>query len=259
MSRWRRRARRAVLLLVVLSFVWGGVRLADPLANTSERRTVDASEPPAEIAYDAMMQTEDGNYAYVLWFGNETERERVAQVRVDTADRQFKVVEPADDGQRGVTYGDEGGTWHRNTVDGRWFATVVRSAGHGVFRKEGAVLDDADVSVVARNNSTVVVRVNDTAAAMLLDGDNISADREPRASLTLVVDRERGVLVRSVYRYSFLDGTDENATRQVSVVTREYRRWGAVDVERPVGLPYGFISTLNDLTDTCPGCEEGDG
>lgn len=261
MSQWCQRARLVVLVLVVISFAWGGVRLADPMPKSPEMRTVDASDPTARIAYDAMMQTVEGNYAYVLWFGNGTHRERAGTVRIDTADRQIAIVDQSGGNSQVEKYGGEEGAWKRFSTDAVWTPSTQLRTGQGVFGKEEAVLaSGADVSLVARNETSVVVRVNDTATALRLgeDGD-VSHRDDRRASLTLVVDRERGLLRRSVYRTSWLEEEGNTSTRRTSVVVRQYRRWGAVDVRRPAGLPYAFKTMLWDLTNRCPTCEEGDG
>lgn len=248
-----------MLALVVLSFVWGGVGLTDPMPKSPEMRTVDASAAPKHVAYEALRQTETGNYAFVLWFGNGTSREREARVRSDTADRQFATVYFREGTSEIVRYGDEGGTWFRRSDGGGWTPASRGWSGDTVFGPERTVLESgADVSLIARNESTAVVRVNDTATAMRLAGIGGDVPETTRASLTLVVDRERGALRRSVFRRSWLANQSDPSSRETSVVVREYRQWGAVDVRRPTGLPYGFSSMLWDMANWCPGCEVGE-
>lgn len=266
---WRRYARLAALALLVVSLSWGGVRMVDPLAKAPGAGSVDVDATPAETAHQAMVQTEQGSYAFERYDGNATALRRTITLRVDAPDRQVRGTVTwglAEHGTAGTeVYASDAGSWHRDRRNGsvasHW--ELDTPASPYVFRFEDAVLDDgADVSVVSSNASTLVVRVNDTDTAVRLSrgAENVTADRpSTRARLTLAVDREAGVLRWSRYRESYLRGDEGNETREVLVTVKRFSRWGDVEVRRPVGLPYSFDAVLSDLADECPECEEDDG
>lgn len=256
MSRWRRSARLVVLAVVVASFAWGGVRLVDPFPKADGADPVAVEGPPAAVAQDAIAATRTGNYQYVLAAGNGSWRQEVIVVSVDAADRQYLVEENYGGAQRNwTTYADESGTWEHDPESGIWYLNPPRSV-HSRLGSPGVVTEaGADVSLVERNASTVVVRVNDTATALeVWQGGHDHGD-DPRASLTLVVDRRERVLRRAVLRVSWQD--DDEGERRTEVLVRRYRGWGEVDVRRPTDVPYGFTSILNDLANTCSTCSEG--
>lgn len=72
--------------------------------------------------------------------------------------------------------------------------------------------------------------------------------------MTLVVDRRERVLRRATVRTSWQP--DDEQDRRREVIVRRYRGWGDVDVRRPPGVPHGFTSVVNDLTNNCPECPE---
>jgi len=259
---WRRAGRLAALALVVVSFAGGGVQLADPFRPVPEHRTVDTDAAPARVAYQAMRQTERGSYVLERYIGNGTARRQVAQLRIDTADRQVRgTLSYRRSAPSQAVYGSDAGTWRRPT-DGEsgWTYADPGRRTPDLFRSESAVLSpDADVSVASRNATTLVVRVNDTDTAFLLarGWENYTGDRpDARASLTLALDREAGVIRWSRFRWSV---PDDDGTRDVQVTVERFRRWGAVEVNRPRGLPYTFDAVLFDLVDRCPDCRRGDG
>lgn len=266
MSDWRLGLWGAVVVLVAASFAWGGVQIADPRGGSPRPSPVDTDAPAARIAYDAMHQTETGNFVVWSYGGNRTDPFVTVRVLVDGADEQYRmVVNQTDYPDRSVVYyANEVRVWGRVHVDGA--PTTEWAGGNGgeievPFYDESAVLrPGANVTVVERNASVVVVRVSDTDTAIRLATGvrNATADEaleDHRATLTLVVDAERGLLRRSVYRYSKPDGTG----REKSVDVQRFGRWGVVDVERPTGIPYTFRELLLDMTDECPGrCERAD-
>lgn len=257
-----RAVRTAVLLAVVAGFVVGGVRLFAPPGPPTPGVAVDASEPPAEVAYDAMRTTEARSYAVRVVYHFEDGQRRTTR-RVDPRGRQVYVVR--DVGSEGwpayvprETYAEQQTAWDRDPDRSGPFAWT---GGPGTYAPDGEYAHDevvleagADVSVVAENRTTLVVRVNDTDAARELITGRADATeleywrgRELRASYTLVIDRRAGVLRRSTYRQSALNGTGPDAVRTSFIAEKRYRDWGEVEVRRPFWLPRSFVDLFGDV------------
>lgn len=260
---WRRAGRVLIVVVVATSFVWGGVRLADPVASAPSAgpEPVDDSAPPARIAYQAMTQPTTASHEVTAFVGNTSSLTRAYKLRVEPGDRQVRGRFVFHTGRLDrEVYGSDAGAWQRYAENGTsvtawgWDATGTSVVWHDRFYRPSAVLEtDADVAVVERDEETLVVRIEDTDTAVLLARDlaNYTAQNpDVEANLTLGIDRQHGVLEWSRFRRS--DGSGFT-----SVTVQRFDRWGEVEVRRPRGLPQSFTTVLWDLQNRrCPACGE---
>lgn len=247
----RVRAVAAALLLLVAAAV--GVGLADPFRDAPPAPRVDADDPPAAMARDALQATRGADHVVEWYFGNATALEGpVGRAAVENTEREVYAVSNQT-GTRYVTYADEQISWQGHPGEmtrNPWGWDTYNS-----FVESVAPLDrpDADVRVVSCNDSAVVLRVADTDAAYAITHDEPNVTRtetgrrsDVRANLTLVVSRATGRLDRATLRVS-RDDTDE-AGRRVSVTAYRYSDWGDADARRPDGAGYSLVEFLLDAT-----------
>lgn len=242
---WREGLRTVLLGALVLAFVFGGVMIVDPAPRTDGAEPVDTDARPARIAYQAMLQPATGNYVVDTYAGPPGEGPHLLRLRVDAADGQYlRVDEPGGD-YSWRTYVDDGGRWRADVRTDDWYHYETAPWRPGSVAQPERVLDDgADVELVSRNDSVVVVRVaDDETAERVMRG---TAGLAHTASLTLAVDRETGMLRRMTFRLN--DTTVEGEGRATVSV---FRDWGAVDVTRPSGDRYGFEAVLADVRRGC--------
>ncbi|WP_128476061.1 hypothetical protein [Halorussus pelagicus] len=269
-------SRRVLLAAVVaLSLTTAGVvgyRLADPADHD-----LDLAESPDEIAYDALSQLDHRDYA-VAWrippapddegggSGDDAESSSSSDHRVflsATVEGSENRIRTQSGGT--VLFADENCRWSARSettkpdTDGPDRCDPDRRliSFYGLEGDWAAVREpDANVTVLRETETALVLRVNDTDTAQyLLSGrDDISEseyarERDLRANLTLVVDRDAGHLRRVVFRQSALSETDEeNLTREYSRHVYTFSKWDRVTVERPDWAGYSLKEFLADVT-----------
>ncbi|UPW00666.1 hypothetical protein M0R88_00850 [Halorussus gelatinilyticus] len=271
------RGRVLLAVLVVASLASLGVvgyRLADPGAHADH--DLDFGESPDEIAFDALSQLDHRDYA-VEWriplapddageSGDDADAE-------SSASHDYRVfLSAAVEGSQNRIRTQSGGTVLFADETCRWSVRSRAPETDGPDRCDpdrrltsfyGLPADwsavrrpDANVSVVRENDSTLVLRVNDTDAAYYLqtgtrkitDGA-FARERGLRANLTLVVDKEGGHLRRLVFGQSALSQTDgENRTREHGRTVYAFSKWNRVTVERPDWAGYSLQEFLVDAT-----------
>jgi len=270
----RRRVALAALLasLSVAGVVWG--QYAGPSAGDAHEVTF--SESPDEVAYDALAQLDDRDYA-VEWrvptasddeaesSGDEAESDdyRVfLRIVVEGSENRLLARPNAgpltfatDHCSWGVRMDDAGdaseGTNDRRPDRCDFSGPQSPASFYGVHANWDAVRD-ANVTVVRENASAVVLRVNDTGAAYAITtGTELSeAAREDRlrANLTLVVDRDAGHLRRLEYGISHLSGEGSDRTREYGRTVYAFSKWGDASVDRPDWAGYSLAEFLLDVT-----------
>lgn len=267
----RRVALAAVLVLSLSTAGVVGYRLADTGAN--DPREIEFSEPPDEVAYDALAQLDDRDYT-VEWrippapdddgveSSDAPDRYRVF-LRVTVEGSEGRLL--ARPGTGPVTFGNDHCRWSLRPDDRgtdrpdrcEYTGRQKPASFYGLHADWDAVRDaDANVTVVRENESAVVLRVNDTDTAYYLKtgSENLTetdaARREGiRANLTLVVDREAGHLRRLEYGLSRLskDGR-QGRTRKHGRTVYVFSEWGDATVERPDWAGYSLAEFLLDAT-----------
>lgn len=259
----RRMAVAAVLAVVVLAGGTGAVRVLDPGSDYATH-AVDPSDPPAEVVHDALLQVEEGRYTVdvavhtrgpdgmarveappgfegrpiVLPVREPAPPAR--RLRVDVPDRQIRIARLHGGGAETTWFGNARLGWRH---DDRW---RVHPADYGgawtypltLLLNEDAVTEDhAEFSVLARDESTLVARIDGEAAASNLVDANVGG-RFTRCRF--VVDREVGRLRRVTCQSS-----DRRPDR---VLELRFSDWGR-DLRRPDGARYTLHELVLDIRD----------
>ncbi|WP_168216208.1 hypothetical protein [Halorussus halobius] len=274
----RRRVALAVLLASLSVAGVVGVHLARPSAGDAHE--VAFSEPPDEVAYDALAQLDDRDYA-VEWrvpTASDGEAESNDEAGASDGSDDYRVflrvtVEGSENrllarpSSGPLTFATDHCSWTVRTddaADGRPDETNDRRPDrcsfsgaqspapfYGVHANWSAVRD-ANVTVVRENASAVVLRVNDTGAAYAITtgADLSETAREDglRANLTLVVDRDAGHLRRLECGISHLSGEDSDRTREYGRTVYAFSEWGDASVDRPDWAGYSLAEFLLDAT-----------
>lgn len=232
--------RLAPLLVVVLTVAAVGTfLLADlPVTPDSDPVVVDTDAPPDELAAQAIARYDSVDYTYEWSLAVDGERRLLVRGVVDNTDRQALLVShmgPSENASR--SYLDEREAWHR-PAGGTWRPMSDGSTlSEAPFSRDlkpfdADRLDGANVSVVAANTSTIVLRVDAPVFSAVAEGHT-----------DLVVGRERGVLRHAVQRSPELEAD----------VVYEFSRVGATDVQRPAGIgDPGLDALLTDLLNYTP-------
>lgn len=265
----RRRAVLAVVLLVSAT-VTGvvGYRLADS-GGTDVRQSaheIDFSDPPGEIAYDALAQTGERDYTVESLVDRElagaVKQENglflVFRGRIEQTDGQAyfeSFVGPDEFANEHCRWFQKGTTERLNRhpmdcgYDERLELTelYIRHGEWTAVRQPGA-----NVSIVAEKRTTLVLRVNDTDTAHFLESGERNVtdsgrDIRYRANLTLYVDKDDGHLRRFVFAKSYLPNGNESRERERFRYVYVYSDWGNTTVERPDGAGYTLAEFLLDV------------
>ncbi len=229
-----------------------------------EATSLDAADSPTAEAAAAARNLRAGSYAYTMYV-NRSDGDRAytttyQYVAVDNPARIYyadvrsppsavnwsrEPVAYYGSGPAGYQYTPTyaGGLFVSDDERGHW------TSDDGLrFHERRNALEDLDrlsganATVVAANESTLVVRVTDPeVAADVGHPFVIERDGNSTATLTLRVDRAADVLDRAVFRYADDEGESVTTTYRV-------RRHGEADVDRPLGtLPPGVSETLYRL------------
>lgn len=225
---WSRVLAGGTGLFLVLALVVGAVQvLGDPGPPGSAE--VDPSDPPAEVAADALRNASATSHTAVIRFVDPGGSDGVYVWWYDPGDEQFAapslVQDPPLENPEPGTYVTENAHWSRHPTEGNWERIEDGSpASFGAVAPlyDPALVADAPVSVVRENATTLVLRADLTA-----DGNVDRTSVIDRAALTIVVDKERQRPVRFV--------ADERGDRGRVVV--ELTEYGTTDVQRPDGVP----------------------
>lgn len=247
-----RRATALGLVVLVAGASVVGVGLADPFRDSPPAPRVNASDSPAEMAHDALLATERGDYTVRTALGNGTDWRLFLTTYVENTEREI-LIRGRPGGGDFVTYANAHVAWQgppgelrRHPSDAETYYSIVRSSAP-------VTRSDAGVRVVDRNDSVIVLRVTDTDAAYALQYDEPNVTETERgqrydfrANFTLVVSRDTGRLSRAVFRLSRADPDEPG--RNVGVTAYRLRDWGDTTVERPASAGYSLAEFLLDVT-----------
>lgn len=247
-----RTVERVLLAAVVLGlFVPGAVRLADPFEghDHSSSLTIDDSQPPAEMAYDAMMQTERHSYtvtATVTWF--EQRYPDVTTHRIDNANHQALVDNRP---QENTVFRNEHTKWETTSEGGfgNWSQKESPDRYTETFRPQAVRNSESNVTVIRSNQTVTVLRVNNNTTV-----SDIVSDTAPPASsvvrwnnLTLHIDRNEQVLRRAVFQGRNVQHLRGKSNR--SRIVYRFSRWDETTVDRPRSIPYTLKEIVDDIRD----------
>lgn len=240
-------AERILLAVVLLGlFIPGAVRLADPLGPHHDHSdvTIDDSQPPAEMAYNAMAQTERRSHTLTMGTTIDgTWQPDAFVIKTDHTNHRERVDANA---FNATLYKNNHVIWRLERFD-HWerLDSSVRSYTYRTFNPEAVRDDSANVTQVRGNETTVVLRVNDNATVSNITEDTQAFTCYNWNNLTLHIDREEQVL-----RQAIVEGhTAENCGDGFWTMKIVYRfsNWDETTVNRPSSIPYTPEELIDDV------------
>lgn len=237
----------ALLLAGLLAWSLGAVALADPGLSTGPQiGPVTADEDPAAIGAAALRATGSQDFTVTVYIGNDTAMERTVVAHYDNDDGEFLSASTRTDSR---LYGTSAIRWRWTGLDDGWRAGVFAWTPEPMFAHIDRLGDtEANLSVTALNESTLVLAVNNTGTAYaLFNGDPNVAEDNPgfHAYAHIRIDRATGHLERATL---VTTRPDDDGTRTVERSVYVFTDWGETSVRRPRAIPYTLAELLEDAS-----------
>lgn len=246
----------AALVFVLLAGVaWG---IYTPPTEPVEPRTVDLSESPEQVAYDAMLETRERDFTATIVTvtgtnesGEEVEPQKFATYRMENTERQFLVDQHwRSDNPRVFT--NRYYSWVRYESTGEVNRVPVGGQRPQTrFENPSAVLTATnDVTIITDTEETLAIEVNGSWKTVWeIRGHGDLNSRGPdRVTLTLYVDKESRHLRRAEVNQSWVTETDDGETiRKYHTTIERYRHWDDTEVKRPDWANYQLMEFVARL------------
>lgn len=249
----------AVVLAVLV--VIATVQAADPFTSPTKPTRVNLSDPPAEIATDALRilyvvnntQTITAKYVHVQ---NQTSTGGANDTRVRTGiTRQYRVMPENNSywaslpynrsnqsAPRVSEYGRENTGWKKWWIDDSW--EEVGNLRYPIQQSsDPSAIEPGTVRTVDENATTLVLLVHDRSVAKAAAWGLVSRASDG-GRLYLHIDKQSRRLERAVY----VTGDQQPPPGWVRIVF-EFSKYGQTHVPRPEGVPrYTLKDTLRDFS-----------
>lgn len=250
----------ACLWLLVAGLLLAGFVVGPAPTDTADAPEVDTSDPPSEVAADAVAELRVRDHTVERWYRkvNTTSGERrggiAYRVRVDHDDREVRVHTYPEVYYEGITrpsdaryefYGTTAVRWQRAAPGGHWRRTPRHGYVYEHYPSEVTDFEDAfrgaEAVVVAENVSKLVIRVTDEET---LDAHFASPNATQRRLVVVVDKRPEPHLARITYTARGPDYRQRSTYDVSEVGTTDARRPGRAV---PPWATHGAIRSLAGL------------